>query len=67
MPGALNLVSVVMNPTLSHYAGEVSLALIEKGKLFAHDEHPEAFVAEALPFLERCLAVPRAAAVASSH
>jgi pimeloyl-ACP methyl ester carboxylesterase len=43
-----------LKPTLSHYAGEVSLALIEKGKLFAHDEHPEKFVAEARPFLEHC-------------
>jgi pimeloyl-ACP methyl ester carboxylesterase len=56
-----------LKPTLSHYAGEVSLALIEKAKLFAHDEHPEKFVAEARPFLERCLAAAPQVAAASSH
>jgi haloalkane dehalogenase len=40
---------------LGQFAGPAELVEIPGAKLFAHEDHPEAFAAHALPFLERCL------------
>jgi pimeloyl-ACP methyl ester carboxylesterase len=37
------------------FAGGASLSVLRPGKLFAHEEFPEAFVAAAAPFLERTM------------
>ncbi len=48
---------------LPTFAGGASLVEIPRAKLYAHEDHPDAFVDHALPFLERVLArSPRAAA-----
>jgi len=39
---------------LAQFKGEATLAEIPGAKLFAHEDHPEAFAALAKPFLERC-------------
>jgi pimeloyl-ACP methyl ester carboxylesterase len=43
-----------LKPTLARFGGTVSLALLEQGKLFAHEEFPEDFVRESRAFLEDC-------------
>jgi pimeloyl-ACP methyl ester carboxylesterase len=40
---------------LSQFKGRAELVEIPGAKLFAHEDHPEAFVAHAAPFLARCL------------
>ncbi len=39
---------------LSQFGGGAELVEIPRGKLFAHEDHAEAFVAHAAPFLQRC-------------
>lgn len=39
---------------LDQFGGEASLVEIPRAKLFAHEDHPEAFVARVEPFLARC-------------
>lgn len=41
---------------LSQFGGEAELVEIPGAKLFVHEDHPEAFVSHAAPFLERCFA-----------
>jgi haloalkane dehalogenase len=41
---------------LSQFAGGAELREIPRAKLFAHEDHPEAFLEHALPFLQTCLA-----------
>jgi len=40
---------------LEQFAGGAELVEIPGAKLFAHEDHPEAFATHALPFLVRCL------------
>jgi pimeloyl-ACP methyl ester carboxylesterase len=40
---------------LEQFPAGAELVEIPGAKLFAHEDHPDAFVAHALPFLERCL------------
>lgn len=50
---------------LSQFGGRAELREIARGKLFVHEDHPEAFVAHARPFLLDCFAsVPAAKAEA---
>jgi haloalkane dehalogenase len=37
--------------------GDATLVEVPAGKLFVHEDHPEAFVAHAAPFLARCFSV----------
>ena len=41
---------------LDQFGGPTELAVIEDGKLFVHEDRPEAFLAETVPFLRRHLA-----------
>jgi haloalkane dehalogenase len=41
---------------IGEFGGDAELVQIDGAKLFAHEDHPEAFVAQALPFLERVMA-----------
>jgi pimeloyl-ACP methyl ester carboxylesterase len=43
-----------LEPTLARFGGVVSLALLEQGKLFAHEEFPEDFTRESRAFLVDC-------------
>jgi haloalkane dehalogenase len=48
-------------PMLSQFGGRAELREIARGKLFAHEDHPEEFVAHARPFLLECFASAPAA------
>ena len=41
---------------LPQFGGDAELVEVPGAKLFVHEDHPEAFVAHAAPFLERCFA-----------
>jgi haloalkane dehalogenase len=43
-----------LRPTLTAFGGGASVALIDPGKLFAHEEFPEQFASHARSFLESC-------------
>jgi pimeloyl-ACP methyl ester carboxylesterase len=45
-----------LEPALSAFPGGASLAVIDPGKLFAHEEFPEVFASHAREFLETCWA-----------
>jgi haloalkane dehalogenase len=45
---------------VGQFGGEAKLVEIPGGKLFVHEDHPEAFVAHAAPFLARCFPSERA-------
>jgi haloalkane dehalogenase len=45
-------------PMMRQFGGPASLVEIPGAKLFAHEDHPDAFVDACLPFLERCLGEP---------
>jgi haloalkane dehalogenase len=53
-------------PMMNEFGGPASLVEIPGARLFAHEDHPDAFVDACLPFLERCFAeaAPRADRVA---
>jgi pimeloyl-ACP methyl ester carboxylesterase len=55
--------------TLGQFAGGASLSALDPGKLFVHEEFPQAFAREARPFLEQALtqSVEEAAASPSSR
>jgi pimeloyl-ACP methyl ester carboxylesterase len=40
---------------LPQFAGPAELVEIPRGRLFAHEDHPEEFLAHTLPFLQRTL------------
>ena len=50
---------------LEQFGGPTELAVIEDGKLFAHEDRPEAFVAQTIPFLRRHLGGAASVAAAS--
>lgn len=47
---------------LTQFGGGAALVEIQGAKLFAHEDHPEAFAAAAIPFLEACTRPARGAA-----
>jgi pimeloyl-ACP methyl ester carboxylesterase len=46
---------------LAQFAGPAELVEIPRARLFAHEDHPEEFLAHALPFLQRTLGARQAA------
>jgi len=46
---------------LPQFTGPAELVEIPRARLFAHEDHPEEFLAHAVPFLQRTLRAPAAA------
>src|SRR5262249_38463870 len=56
-----------MRRILGQFPGGAQLVEIPGAKLFAHEDHPEAFAAHAAPFLARCLRPAERAASPEPH